>query len=202
MTFRAVGEGTNRATDIDEYDFYYDHLIVWDDEAGSLVGAYRIGKGKEILRQYGIKGFYINSLFRISKSFEPVLEESLELGRSFIVQEYQRKTMSLFLLWKGLLTVLLRHAEYRYLIGPVSISNDFSSFSRSLIVEFVRNNHYDPVMARYIRPRKKFNLQVDRRVDSEIIIDTAEKDISRVEKVVSDIDSGYRIRCCSKSILR
>ncbi|MCK7538951.1 MAG: GNAT family N-acetyltransferase [Marinilabiliales bacterium] len=41
-----MGEGTNRATDIDEYDFYYDHLIVWDDEAGSLVGAYRIGKGK------------------------------------------------------------------------------------------------------------------------------------------------------------
>jgi len=201
VTFRAVGEGTNRATDIDEYDFYYDHLIVWDDEAGSLVGAYRIGKGKEILRQYGIKGFYINSLFRIRKSFEPILEESLELGRSFIAQEYQRKTMSLFLLWKGLLTVLLRHAEYRYLIGPVSISNDFSSFSRSLIVEFVRNNHYDPVMARYIRPRKKFNLQVDRRVDSEIIIDTAEKDISRVEKVVSDIDSGYRIPVLLKKYL-
>ncbi len=201
VTFRAVGEGTNRASDIDEYDFYYDHLIVWDDEAGSLVGAYRIGKGKEIMRQYGIKGFYINSLFRISKSFEPVLEESLELGRSFIAQEYQRKTMSLFLLWKGLLTVLLRHAEYRYLIGPVSISNDFSSFSRSLIVEFVLNNHYDPVMARYIRPRKKFNLRVDRRVDSEIIIDTAENDISRVEKVVSDIDSGYRIPVLLKKYL-
>jgi putative hemolysin len=201
ITFRAVGEGTNRASDIDEYDFYYHHLIVWDDQAGALVGAYRIGKGKEILTQYGIKGFYINSLFRIRKSFAPVLGESLELGRSFIVQEYQRKAMSLFLLWKGLLTVLLNHAEYRYLIGPVSISNDFSPLSKSLIVEFVRNNHFDPEMARFVRPRKEFIMKVDKRVDSSIIIDSAEKDISKVEKVVGDVDSGYRIPVLLKKYL-
>lgn len=201
ITFRAVGEGTNRASDIDEYDFYYHHLIVWDDEAGALVGAYRIGKGKEILSQYGIKGFYINSLFRIRKSFAPVMAETLELGRSFIVQDYQRKTMSLFLLWKGLLTVLLRDTGYRYLIGPVSISNEFSSFSRSLIVEFVRNNHYDTEMARYIRPRKKFKRRVDRRADYEIIVEAAEKDISKVEKVVSDVDNGFRIPVLLKKYL-
>lgn len=201
ITFRAVGEGTNRAIDIDEYDFYYHHLIVWDDDAGALVGAYRIGKGKEILSQYGIKGFYINSLFRIRKSFAPVLAETLELGRSFIVQEYQRKTLSLFLLWKGLLTVLLRDPGYRYLIGPVSISNEFSSFSRSLIVEFVRSNHYDAKMARYIRPRKKFIRRVDRRADYEIIVEAAEKDISKVEKVVSDVDNGFRIPVLLKKYL-
>ena len=193
MTFRAIGEGTNRATDIDEYDFYYHHLFVWDDDAGELVGAYRIGKGKEILNQYGIKGFYINSLFHISKSFTPVLSESLELGRSFIVQEYQRKPMSLFLLWKGLLTVLLNHAECRYLIGPVSISNEFSPLSKSLIVDFVRNNHYDPEMAKFVRPRKEYVSQADRRVDSSVIIDSAEKDISKVDTVVGDVDSGFRI---------
>ena len=73
ITFRAVGEGTNRATDIDEYDFYYHHLIVWDNNTDSVVGAYRLGKGREILHQYGIKGFYINSLFRMDRSFEPIL---------------------------------------------------------------------------------------------------------------------------------
>jgi putative hemolysin len=201
ITFRAVGEGTNRASDIDEYDFYYHHLVVWDDQAGALVGAYRIGKGKEILSQYGIKGFYINSLFRIRKSFAPVLGESLELGRSFIVQEYQRKSMSLFLLWKGLLTVLLNHAEYRYLIGPVSISNDFSPLSKSLIVEFVRNNHFDPEMARFVRPRKEFIMKADKRVDSSVIIESAEKDISKVEKVVGDVDNGYRIPVLLKKYL-
>lgn len=201
ITFRAVGEGTNRATDIDEYDFYYHHLVVWDDEAGALVGAYRIGKGNEILSQYGVKGFYINSLFRIDKAFEPVLAESLELGRSFVVPEYQKKAMSLFLLWKGLLTVLLRNSGYRWLIGPVSISNEFSEFSKSLIVEFVRNNFYDREMARHIRPRNRFNVQLDKRVDSEIIISSADRDISRVEKVIGDIDNGYRIPVLLKKYL-
>ncbi len=201
VTFRAVGEGTNRAADIDEYDFYYHHLIVWDDDAGALVGAYRIGRGKEILSQYGIKGFYINSLFRIRESFEPVLGESLELGRSFIVQEYQRKAMSLFLLWKGLLTVLLNHAEYRYLIGPVSISNEFSPLSKSLIVEFIRKNHFDPEMAKFVRPRKEYVIQADRRVDSSVFIDSAEKDISKVEKVVGDVDQGFRIPVLLKKYL-
>ncbi len=201
ITFRAVGEGTNRATDIDEYDFYYHHLIVWDNNTDSVVGAYRLGKGREILSQYGMKGFYINSLFRMDRSFEPILSESLELGRSFIVPEYQRKTLPLFLLWKGLLTVLLKHAEYRYCIGPVSISNEFSDFSKSLIVEFIRDNSYDAEMAKHIRPRKKFNVQVDKRVDSRIIIDSAEKDISRVEKVVSDVDKGYRIPVLLKKYL-
>ncbi len=201
LTFREVGEGTNRATDLDEYDFYYHHLIVWDDDAGAVVGAYRLGKGKEILSQYGIKGFYIHSLFRIRRSFEPVLSESLELGRSFIVKEYQRKAMPLFLLWKGLLSVLVMHAEYRYLIGPVSISNEFSSLSKSLIVDFIRNNCYDSSMARFIKPRKKLNLQVDKRIDRDIIIASAEKDISKVEKVVSDVDSGFRIPVLLKKYL-
>lgn len=201
MTFRAVGEGTNRAADIDEYDFYYHHLVIWDIDTDSVVGAYRLGKGKEILSQYGIKGFYINSLFRISKAFEPYLHESIELGRSFIVPEYQRKPLSLFLLWKGLLSVLLTHVDYRYLIGPVSISNDFSVFSKSLIVEFIRNNHFDDDMARYIKPRKEFNPQFDPRFDSRIIIDNAENDISKVEKVVSDVDGGYRIPVLLKKYL-
>lgn len=201
VTFRAVGEGTNRATDLDEYDFYYHHLVIWDEAAGALVGAYRIGKGREIISQYGIKGFYINSLFRIRKSFEPVLAESLELGRSFIVPEYQKKAMPLFLLWKGLLTVLLQNSGYRYLIGPVSISNEFSAFSKSLIVEFVRNNFFDREMAKYIRPRKKFSPQIDPRIDSEIIISSAERDISKVEKVVSDVDNGYRIPVLLKKYL-
>lgn len=201
LTFRAAGEGTNRATDVDEFDFYYHHLVIWDTDADTIVGAYRIGKGKEIYNLYGIKGFYINTLFHISSAFAPYLGEAMELGRSFIVAEYQRKALPLFLLWKGLLTVLLENTDYRYLIGPVSISNDFSEFSKSLIVQFVMDNHYDADLAAFIKPRKKFNIQVDRRVDSRIIIDSAEKDISRVEKVVRDVDNGYRIPVLLKKYL-
>jgi putative hemolysin len=201
VTFRAAGEGTNKSTDVDEFDFYYHHLVVWDDAEEKIVGAYRIGKGKEIFSQYGMNGFYISTLFRMTKGFVPYLGESLELGRSFIVAEYQRKAMPLFLLWKGLLTVLLQNTDYRYLIGPVSISNDFSRFSKSIIVEFIKNNYYDSGLAKYIKPRKKFTVKYDKKVDSEIIIDNANNDISKVEKVVSDVESGYRIPVLLKKYL-
>jgi putative hemolysin len=109
--------------------------------------------------------------------------------------------MSLFLLWKGLLTVLIKHAEYRYLIGPVSISNEFSDFSKSLLVEFIMNHYYDADLAEYIRPRRKFNLHADKRFDRGIFINSAENDINRVEKVVSDVESGYKIPVLLKKYL-
>jgi putative hemolysin len=103
ITFREVGEGTNQSIDVDEFDLYYHQMFIWDEEENRIVGAYRIGKGKNILEQYGKRGFYLQSLFRISDEFKPVLMESLELGRSFVIKEYQRKPMPLFLLWKGIL---------------------------------------------------------------------------------------------------
>lgn len=71
-----------------------------------------MGKGKEIVDRYGMKGFYINSLFKMRKEMLPVLYESIELGRSFITEEYQRKPLPLFMLWKGILYFLLKNPEY------------------------------------------------------------------------------------------
>ena len=71
ITFREVGEGTNHSIDIDEYDLYYNQLFVWDNKEKKIVGAYRVGKGKEILRRYGVKGFYLHSLFRMNRRFQP-----------------------------------------------------------------------------------------------------------------------------------
>jgi len=193
VTFREVGEGTNKSTDIDEYDFYYYHLFIWDNDEKKIVGAYRIGKGKEILALYGIKGFYINSLFRLKKKFAPIMAESIELGRSFITKDYQRKVIPLFLLWKGIMIFLLRHSEYRYLIGPVSISNDLSGFSKSLIVEFVKTYFYNEEMAKYIIPRKDFIVNTDNIIDRKIFIDISEKDINKIERIILDIEPGYKI---------
>jgi putative hemolysin len=193
VTFREVGEGTNKSTDIDEYDFYYHHLFIWDNAENKIVGAYRIGKGKEILALYGMKGFYINSLFRLKKQFEPIMSESIELGRSFITKDYQKKVIPLFLLWKGIMIFLLKHSEYRYLIGPVSISNDLSGFSKSLIVEFVKTYFFDKEMAKCIIPRKDFVVNTDNIIDRKIFIDSSEKDINKIERIILDIEPGYRL---------
>lgn len=201
LTFRKVGEGTNKSTDIDQYDFYFHHLFIWDTEKDSIVGAYRIGKGKEILSIYGITGFYISSLFHIKNSFSPILSQSLELGRSFITEEYQKRPLSLFLLWKGIMVFLLKNPEYRYLIGPVSISNDFSRFSKSLIVSFIRKYFSDEELSAHIEPRKAFIVKADKVIDSGIFIDNAESDINKIEKIIMDIEPGYRLPVLLKKYL-
>lgn len=202
-TFRLVGEGTNKALDIDEFDLYYHQLFIWDKGERKIVGAYRVGKGKEIMMQYGVKGFYIRTLFKIHHNFYPILEKSLELGRSFIVAEYQKKPMPLFLLWKGILYFLLKNPEYRYLIGPVSISNRFSEFSKGMIIKYIIQNHYNIEYSKYIRPRKKFAITTALQdVDTDIIIESA-KDLNKFDKFIKDVEiSNYNMPVLLKKYLK
>ncbi|WP_372771955.1 GNAT family N-acyltransferase [Mangrovibacterium sp.] len=186
ITFRQVGEGTNRSIDLDEFDLYYNQLFIWDNEAQKLVGAYRIGKGADILHDYGTSGFYLQSLFRMQESFRPVLEQSLELGRSFVVKEYQRQPMSLFLLWKGILYFLLKNPDYRYLIGPVSISNNYSKISKELIIKFIMTHHFDWNMARFIKPRKAFKFKSE-DPNINVIMENL-GDINMLDKCIGDVD--------------
>ena len=193
ITFREVGEGTNNSLDLDEYDLYYHQLVIWDNEANAVVGAYRVGKGKDILAAYGSNGFYIRSLFRTEAEFDSVLNQSLELGRSFVVKEYQRKPMSLFLLWKGILYLLLKNPEYRYLIGPVSISNDFSVLSKNLIVSFIKSNHFNSELSKLVRPRKEFVVKSLAGIDPDIILQNSNGDIDKLDKLIQDIETHLKL---------
>ena len=187
ITFRAVGEGTNRSIDLDEFDLYYHHLFLWDKEANTLVGAYRLGKGGDIMNLYGMRGFYIRSLFRISSQMEGILEASMELGRSFVRQEYQRKMLPLFLLWKGILYVLLKNQEYRYLIGPVSISNHYSKLSKGLMIAFIKRNFYRADLAQYVKPKKQFKPNF-KKVDTTALLEKSGSDIKALDEFVKDIE--------------
>ena len=187
ITFRSVGEGTNRNIDLDEYDLYYYHLFIWDRENENIVGAYRLGKGKEIIDRYGKKGFYINSLFKMRKEMMPVLYSSIELGRSFIREEYQRKPLPLFMLWKGILYFLLKNADYRYLLGPVTISGRYTETSKELIMRFIMENYYDNDLAKYILPRSKYLVgSNDPKVG--VMLEATGKDISVLDKMIGDIE--------------
>jgi len=193
ITFREVGEGTNKSIDIDEFDLYFNHLIVWDNKEKKIAGAYRVGKGKDILQQYGVKGFYVQSLFKFNKKMIPTLSVSLELGRSFIIQEYQRKPLSLFLLWKGILYFLLKNNEYRYIVGPVSISNEFSRLSKGLIVEFFEKNYFNKILAENVKPRNKFKIPIDYNIDNKILLQDIGDDIQKLDKYIQDIEPQFRI---------
>ncbi|MBI5541962.1 MAG: lysophospholipid acyltransferase family protein [Bacteroidia bacterium] len=187
ITFREVGEGTNKSIDIDEFDLYYYHLFIWDDTEEKIVGAYRVGKGHDIVNQYGKKGFYLHSLFKIDDKMIPLLSESLELGRSFICKDYQQKPVPLFLLWKGILYFLLKHKDYRYLIGPVSISNQFSKMSKALITEFIKSNYFNDELAKLIKPRTQFTANFP-EVDTDIILETTQNDLNKFDKLIEEIE--------------
>jgi putative hemolysin len=188
ITFRAEGEGTNRSIDIDEYDIHYLHLFIWDRDARKIVGAYRIGRGAELYNKFKLKGFYLNELFKIETGFAPIIKKSLEMGRSFIIEEYQGKHASLFLLWKGVLVYLKNNPEYRYLIGPVSISNSFSILSKELMVKFIKQHHYDWELAKLVKPRKKFKPKL-KSVDSEILLNQNFKNLKDLDSQISEIEA-------------
>lgn len=188
ITFREIGEGTNKPIDLDEYDINYYHLFIWEKESKMIVGAYRIGKGAEIFYSMGIKGFYLNELFKIQKQFYPVLMKSLELGRSWVRKEYQQKPLPLFLLWKGILQFLSKNLEYRYLIGPVSISNRFTKLSKSLIVEFIRNNNFDHELAQFVKPRKNFKIDFS-KIDKDLLTEAGQT-LKDLDSLISDIETS------------
>ena len=189
LTFREIGEGTNKPSDLDAYDIYYNHLFIWDIEAKMIVGAYRIGKGDEIFYSYGKKGFYTYELFKISDQFVPILRQSLELGRSWIRKEYQQRPLPLFLLWKGILKYLIDNPKYKYLIGPVSISNTFSKFSKSLIVNFIYRNHFDAEMAQMVKPRKQFKVDFS-KIDADILT-ASSSSLKNLDSLIGEIETSH-----------
>lgn len=189
-TFRGVGEGTGKSLDLDEYDLYYKQLIIWDREQKKIVGGYRIGEGDFIFRQYGVEGFYIQSLFKIEEGFFPIMQQSVELGRSYIVPEYQKQRLPLFLLWKGILFFLLQNPQYRYLYGPLSISKNYSSVSKSVIVEFIKRYYYKEELAQYLKPRKPFKVRTE-KVNIDVLMETMGDQIKSLDTFIEDIESEH-----------
>lgn len=202
ITYREVGEGTDKTLDMDEFDLFYDQMFVWNERKARIIGAYRLGKGDDIYKQFGLKGFYIQALFKMNTGAENILQKSIELGRSFVIKEYQTKPMPLYLLWKGILYYLLKNKHYRYLLGPVSISNNYSTFSKELIIEFIKTNFYSYKLARYFEARKPYKIKLDKELDKNLVLKIAKKDINRLDRFIYDIEPNYRMPVLLKKYLQ
>lgn len=142
FTFRKVEEGTGGKRDIDKYDEYYKHLVLWDENELEVVGAYRLGESNFIVKNKGLKGFYSNSLFEFTDNFKPYLSDSIELGRSFVQPKYWG-SRALDYLWQGLGAYLNKNRDIKYLFGPVSLSNTYPKMAKNMIIHFYRE-HFSP----------------------------------------------------------
>jgi hypothetical protein len=141
ISFRKVGEGSGMIRDLDEFDLYYRHIILWDEDNMEIVGSYRLGQGREIYEMLGGEGFYTNTLFNYTSEFENILPYSIELGRSFVQPKYWG-TKALDYLWHGIGAYLSKYPWVRYMFGPVSISGTYPPAAQNAIV-YVYSKHFD-----------------------------------------------------------
>ena len=201
LTFRSVGEGTNLPFDLDEYDKHYHHLILWDNVAQKIAGAYRMALGSEVMKKHGIKGFYTNSLFDFDQELHPFFKKVIEMGRAYISIEYQQKPLPLFLLWRGIVHVCLRNPEHKFLMGGVSISNRFSDFSKSLMIEFMRSHYFDPVVAQYVHPKNDYKVYLSER-DKSLFFEGLDDDLNKFDKLIDDFEPEMRLPVLIKKYIK
>ena len=201
LTFRKIGEGSNLPFDLDEYDEHYHHLFLWDSQAKKLAGAYRMALGAEVMKKHGIDGFYTSSLFEFDPELRPFFRKVIEMGRAYISSEYQQKPLPLFLLWRGIVHVCLRNPEHKFLMGGVSISDKFSEFSKSLMIEFMRSHYYDSAVAQYIHPKHDFKVKLKER-DKNLFFDEVESDLNKLDKIIDDLEPEMRMPVLIKKYIK
>ena len=191
ITFRAAGEGTGRSADLDRFDAYYWHLLLWNKEKQELAGAYRAGNTDEIIREHGIKGLYTNTVFRYDEQLFLKIGSALELGRSFVRPEIQRQYAPLLLLWKGIARFVAAHPETPVLFGAVSISNEYCSLSREMIVRYFEQRQVKDEDGRefadLIQARTPFRAHKLRRWDCGALCSVL-RDLDELAEPISDVE--------------
>ena len=188
MTFRSVGEGTGKSVDLDRFDNYYWHVLLWNKNNRELVGAYRSGNTAEILAEQGIGGLYTSTLFQYDERIFQKLGPALELGRSFVRPEYQRQYAPLLLLWKGIARLVATRPQTPVLFGAVSISNDYSEVSREMIYQFFEARMRGDELAGMVEPRRPFRPARLRRWDCRSM-SRALRDLEELSQEIAGVES-------------
>ncbi len=185
-TFREVGEGSGKSVDNDEFDQYYLHMFMWDSENGKIAGAYRIGRTDKIMNSLGVQGLYASTLFKIKRELIDRIAPALEMGRSFIASEYQKKRSTLAVLWRGIGEYLYRNPHYRTLYGPVSISTQYNSISKDLMVQFLSERKTSGELAKFVKAKKPPKVKM-KSVDKKALLAGAHN-IDHISALVSEVE--------------
>lgn len=187
ITFREAQEGTGRSSDLDRFDEHYRHLFLWHHEKAEVVGGYRLGFVDTIVREHGLEGLYTHSLFRFGPDLLRQLPPAIEFGRSFIRPEYQKKYNSLLLIWRGIGRLIAGFPRYQILFGPVSISRDYETVSRNLLVHFLKRHKFNDDLSRHVSPRQPYRAEeMKLGTDNELL--SSLSDIENVSLLISEIE--------------
>ncbi|MBC8144301.1 MAG: lysophospholipid acyltransferase family protein [bacterium] len=152
-TFRASGEGSGAALDLDRFDAYYRHLFIWNRSTCEVVGAYRLGLVDEIVERFGRTGLYSSTLFHFPDELLERIGPAIEMGRAFVRAEHQKSFAPLLLLWRGICAFIEQHPRYATLFGPLSLSADYAPASRTILTQYLERTALHEEYASMVRPR-------------------------------------------------
>jgi len=151
----------------------------------------KMGLTDEILREHGKHGLYTTTLFKLKPELLEELNPAIELGRSFIRSEYQRKHASLSLIWRGIGEYVARNPRSSYLFGPVSITAEYNALSKDLIVQFLKDNNLHPEFSKMVKARKPHRSRRLKHLFAESERDSP-KDINDISALISEIESDRK----------
>jgi putative hemolysin len=187
IAFRGAGEGTGRSIDLDRFDNWYQHLVLWNAAAREVVGSYRLGATPDILPRHGMRGLYTSTLFRFRPDLFDRIGPAVELGRSFIRREYQKQYAPLLLLWKGIGRYVCSRPECAILFGGVTISNEYHPVSRHLMVKFLESRRAGE-LASLVSPRRPYR-PAERIFRRTGIVTRVPGDMDELSGLVADMES-------------
>jgi len=125
--------------DRDLYDPFCEHLIVRDEDAGRIVGTYRILSPSAARR---VGGYYSENEFDLTR-LQHLRGQLVEIGRSCIDADY-RSGAVIALLWSGLARYMQENG-YEYLIGCASVSMADGGHGAASLYNRLREKHLAPL---------------------------------------------------------
>lgn len=156
IAFRDSGGGSGLSCDIDEFDTMQpvpcSQMIVWNPEAQEIIGGYRFIIGRDIRVEDGVPHIATSHMFNFSERFlTEYLPNTIELGRSFVVVDYQntqKKTIpasiyALDNLWDGLGAIVVRNPDIKYLFGKVTMYPTYDRECRDVLLGFMHKHFPD-----------------------------------------------------------
>ena len=151
--FRLIGEGSSKSLDLDHYDAHYQQIILWDKKETRILGGLRFGYGNDPEK----KGVYFLDAAKIKPQFHHVLEQSLDFGRLFVVDDIKTDINGILILVRSLVSYF-KSTDYNYLLGQVSIPSAYPKLAIDLIVNFLCHHFSNQEFAGLVKGRRKFKL--------------------------------------------
>lgn len=125
--------------DRDIYDPFCEHLVVRDEEAGRIVGTYRILPPAAARR---LGGYYSENEFDLTR-LQHLRDRLVEIGRSCIDVDYRNGAV-IALLWSGLARYM-HEGNYDYLVGCASIGMADGGHAAASLYNRLREAHLSPL---------------------------------------------------------